>query len=129
MKEPQKGIEPLTAGSSVHIDALPPHSYTTGFGPTITPDSTRTDAETQPEATDERRADMVNHPPHYTADGIECIDAIRAALGRDAFVAYCRGNAIKYLWRASLKGAAEQDARKAVWYATKAADVLAEVTP
>ena len=28
--------------------------------------------------------DMVNHPPHYQSDnGIECIDAIRAALGRE----------------------------------------------
>jgi hypothetical protein len=24
-------------------------------------------------------ADMINSPPHYTAGGIECIDAIRAA--------------------------------------------------
>lgn len=68
--------------------------------------------------------DMVNHPPHYQADGIECIDAIRAALGLDGFVAYCRGNAIKYSWRAGKKGDAVQDLRKASWYLNRAADEL-----
>lgn len=68
--------------------------------------------------------DMVNHPPHYQTDGIECIDAIRAALGLDGFVAHCRGNAIKYSWRAGKKGQAGQDLRKAAWYLNRAADEL-----
>lgn len=68
--------------------------------------------------------DLINNPPHYqTAAGLECIDAIRAALGDEAFVAYCRGNVLKYAWRAPMKGGAE-DLRKAAWYATKGADVL-----
>jgi hypothetical protein len=71
--------------------------------------------------------DMVNHPPHYTAGGIECIDALRAALGDEAFVAYCRATAIKYLWRTGLKWDAEQDLRKAAWYATRAADTTTEI--
>ena len=58
--------------------------------------------------------DSVNHPPHYTAGDIECIDAIRAALGREGFVAYCRGSAIKYLWRCEHKGGTE-DMHKAEW--------------
>ena len=29
--------------------------------------------------------DHVNNPPHYTAGTIECIEAIRAALGKDGF--------------------------------------------
>lgn len=66
-------------------------------------------------------SDMVNHPPHYTAGGIECIDAIRAALGTAGFVAYCRGNAIKYAWRAGLKGDAAECMQKAEWYARRAA--------
>ncbi len=70
--------------------------------------------------------DMVNHPPHYTSGGIECIDALRAALGDEAFVAYCRATAIKYLWRTGRKWDAEQDLRKAAWYATKAADTITE---
>ena len=63
----------------------------------------------------EAGADMVNHPPHYQSDnGIECIDAIRAALGRDGFIAYCRGNAIKYLWRDKVNNV--EDRNKAIWY-------------
>jgi hypothetical protein len=68
---------------------------------------------------DEPQADPVNHPPHYTQGEIECIDAIRAALGREGFVAYCRGNAIKYLWRCEHKGGME-DWRKADWYINRA---------
>jgi len=67
----------------------------------------------------EPQADPVNHPPHYTAGGIECIDAIRAALGREGFLAYCRGNAIKYLWRCEHKGGME-DLHKAEWYIHRA---------
>ncbi len=61
-------------------------------------------------------SDPVNHPPHYTAGGIECIDAIEAALGTEGVAMFCRGNAIKYLWRAGLKGALVQDLQKARWY-------------
>jgi hypothetical protein len=64
-------------------------------------------------------SDNVNHPPHYNAGEIECIDAIRAALGRDGFIAFCRGNAIKYLWRCEHKGGVE-DIHKAEWYVNRA---------
>jgi hypothetical protein len=60
--------------------------------------------------------DMVNSPPHYQADGVECIDAIRAALGPAGFADYCRGQVIKYVWRGPHKGAEVQDYRKAAWY-------------
>lgn len=70
--------------------------------------------------------DMVNHPPHYQTGGIECIDAIRAALGLEGFVAYCRGNSIKYSWRAGKKDETAQDLRKAAWYLNRAADELAK---
>jgi len=65
--------------------------------------------------------DMVNHPPHYNQGEIECIDAIRAALGSEGFEAYCRGNAIKYAWRSRHKGGKE-DLRKAAWYLNKATE-------
>ncbi len=68
--------------------------------------------------------DMVNHPPHYQSDGIECIDAIRASLGLEGFVAYCRGNAIEYSWRAGKKDETAQDLKKAAWYLNRAADEL-----
>lgn len=69
--------------------------------------------------------DMVNHPPHYTAGAIECIDAIRNALGDTGFVAYCRGNAIKYLWRSGKKGPSSEDYAKARFYSQMAAHVEA----
>jgi hypothetical protein len=59
--------------------------------------------------------DLVNSPPHYREGDIECIDAIRAALGKDGFVAYCQGNCVKYLWRWKSKGGM-QDLHKARWY-------------
>lgn len=63
-------------------------------------------------------SDDVNHPTHYTQGPIECIDAIKAALGHEQFKGYLRGNAMKYLWRAELKGG-EKDYAKAVWYLTR----------
>lgn len=64
----------------------------------------------------ERKADAVNHPPHYTAGGIECIDAIKSAMtGLSGFEGYCTGNIIKYLWRWKHKNGV-QDLEKARWY-------------
>jgi hypothetical protein len=62
--------------------------------------------------------DNVNHPPHYNQGGIECIEAIKAAIG-SGFVKYCTGNVIKYLWRYDLKGGVE-DLKKAAWYLDRA---------
>ncbi|MGE8659083.1 MAG: DUF3310 domain-containing protein [Achromobacter sp.] len=61
-------------------------------------------------------ADVVNHPAHYTAGGIECIDAIAAATtGLEGIEAACTANALKYLWRWKRKNGLE-DLRKARWY-------------
>jgi len=56
-------------------------------------------------------ADMVNHPPHYTShpSGVEAIDICE-------HYGFSIGNAIKYLWRAGLKGDAIEDLKKARWY-------------
>jgi hypothetical protein len=62
----------------------------------------------------------INHPPHYTAAPIECIEAIEAALGKEAFIDFCRGQAIKYLWRARLKDTLQENLLKAQWYIHKA---------
>src|SRR5690606_28238812 len=37
-------------------------------------------------------------------------------LTHDEFVGYLKGNVVKYLWRARLKGAPAQDLQKARWY-------------
>lgn len=54
--------------------------------------------------------DNVNHPKHYTEhpSGVECIRITE-------HMNFCLGNAIKYIWRADLKGGIE-DLRKAAWY-------------
>ena len=64
-------------------------------------------------------SDPVNHPEHYTAGSIECIDAIEAALTPEQFIGYCRGNALKYLWRMGLKVDKVQDGEKARWYVNR----------
>ncbi len=71
-------------------------------------------------------SDPVNHPFHYTSGAIECIDAIASALGHDGFVAFLRGQVIKYNWRCGLKDSAEQDAAKAAWYAARLHRALSE---
>lgn len=43
--------------------------------------------------------DKVMHPDHYTQGGVECIEAIKASMDKQAFCAYCKGNVMKYLWR------------------------------
>jgi len=61
--------------------------------------------------------DMVNHPPHYTSGRVETIEAIQSALSMDEFHGYCKGNAMKYIWRAGLKSMDWiEDIEKAIWY-------------
>ena len=60
--------------------------------------------------------DNINHPAHYTAGAIECIDALAAATeGLQGIEAVCTANAIKYLWRWKRKNGVE-DLQKAIWY-------------
>jgi len=63
-----------------------------------------------------KKTDNVNHPPHYTNGEIECLDAIKSALGQDGFIAYLKGVIIKYLWRMDHKGNQMEDAQKAQFY-------------
>ena len=59
--------------------------------------------------------DMVEHPSHYTQNGIECIEAIKASMTSDGFIDYCKGNVLKYIWRWRDKGGVE-DLEKAKVY-------------
>lgn len=62
------------------------------------------------------KVDQVNHPAHYNAGSIECIDAMAAAtVNLSGLEAICTASAIKYLWRWKLKGGHE-DLKKARWY-------------
>lgn len=55
--------------------------------------------------------DTVNHPDHYTShpSGVECLTITR-------HMGFNLGNAVKYIWRADLKGSAVEDLRKASFY-------------
>lgn len=55
--------------------------------------------------------DPVHHPKHYMQhpSGVECIQITR-------HMNFNLGNAVKYIWRADLKGSAIEDLEKAVWY-------------
>lgn len=65
----------------------------------------------QPAPQPGKQTDMVDHPSHYNnlPVDIECIDVIE-------HMNLCRGNAIKYIWRAGDKGDAIEDLQKAIWY-------------
>ena len=63
--------------------------------------------------------DAVNHPSHYTQGRFETIEVIEEIAGGydNGYVAYCIGNAIKYLSRAPHKHATPvEDLRKAATY-------------
>lgn len=48
--------------------------------------------------------DMVNHPKHYMlANGIESKDVVRAILTEEEYRGWCKGNALKYQFRAEKK--------------------------
>jgi len=73
------------------------------------------DADAAARAAHRAAQDNVNNPPHYTQGKIECIEAIQSALTEEEFRGYCKGNAIKYIWREKHKGGDESLA-KAMWY-------------
>ena len=71
------------------------------------------------------KKDMVNQPPHYNQDKIECIDAIESATN-SGFEFYLQGVIIKYLWRYRYKGKPTEDLRKAEWYLQKLIELKME---
>ena len=71
--------------------------------------------------------DPVEKPLHYNhSEGIECIEYIKQVLGLDGFIAYCRGNVMKYNHRAFYKGNPTEDMAKAEWYLKRANEALSE---
>jgi transposase len=67
---------------------------------------------------DHPKPDLVNHPPHYKAGGIETIDFIEA---KD--LNYRLGNVVKYISRAGKKDSDPvQDLEKAAWYLKREID-------
>jgi hypothetical protein len=66
--------------------------------------------------------DLVNHPPHYKShpSGVECITITE-------HFNFCRGNAIKYIWRAGEKDCEIKDLKKAAWYIEREIKRIEEV--
>ena len=46
------------------------------------------------------KEEQIAAPSHYRQGQIECIDAIRESMSAGDFAGYCKGNVIKYTWRA-----------------------------
>ena len=61
-------------------------------------------------------SDAVNNPTHYNShpSGVEAIEITQ-------HMNFCKGNAMKYLWRSGIKDSAKEieDLRKAIWYIEK----------
>jgi hypothetical protein len=68
-------------------------------------------------------SDSVSHPSHYTQGKVECIEAIKSALTEEEFRGYCKGNALKYIWRERFKGQ-DESILKAEWYLNR---LIAEI--
>lgn len=60
------------------------------------------------------KSSRVDHPAHYNQhpSGVECIDIVE-------HFNFNIGNAVKYIWRAGLKGDAIEDLEKARWYLSR----------
>jgi hypothetical protein len=69
--------------------------------------------------------EQVKHPDHYNQGDIECIDAIRAALTPEEYRGFCKGNALKYIWRERHKGG-NTSLEKAEFYLDSIKQVSAE---
>lgn len=93
--------------------------------------------EKQNEINIEVRDNRINHPIHYNQgvpqpsrlaiqalaninsedmDRLECIQAMLNGFTATAVFWFCVLSAFKYLWRAGLKGAAEEDYAKSRWH-------------
>lgn len=64
-------------------------------------------------------------PEHYKQTSLECIDILRMALGKEKFIGFCLGNAIKYLWRHEHKNGYE-DLEKAGVYLDKVDGLISD---
>lgn len=72
--------------------------------------------EATSETVETSQEDMVNSPPHYSENEIECIDAMVAAFGLERVQDYAAITAFKYIWRENKKWNPAEDREKALWY-------------
>ena len=65
------------------------------------------------------KKEMVNHPQHYNAGSMECIDGLIGAFGNEDVAIFCKINAMKYIWRLGHKDDEAQEIGKIKWYLDK----------
>tara|TARA_B100001094_G_C18033191_1_gene721195 strand:- start:63 stop:332 length:270 start_codon:yes stop_codon:yes gene_type:complete len=66
---------------------------------------------------------MSKGPDYYNKGKVECIVALKECLSEEAFLGFCKGNVLKYMWRYEDKGG-EADLRKALAYINYMLEVL-----
>ena len=76
--------------------------------------------EDELKAVEDKPIDMVNSPKHYCdlIEDYECYEVMKLFFGEEAFIAHCKCNALKYIWRHDKKGG-QEDLKKAKWYLDK----------
>lgn len=74
-----------------------------------------------PDPSEKRIGDAVNHPSHYSSGKIEVIEAIE-----DWKLGFNLGNAVKYVARAGKKDPAKtkEDLEKAIWYIRRQIELM-----
>lgn len=74
-----------------------------------------------------KKADYVNHPPHYEREGaMECIDEMIMFFGIAEVMSFCKLNAWKYRYRAMDKNG-QEDINKSDYYIKKYKELTDEM--
>ena len=77
---------------------------------------------------DDAAFNPVKRPKHYASGSVEVIDFIEQIVANyPPEVGYHIGNVLKYVSRAPLKGALQQDCEKAEWYLKRAINRIASL--
>jgi len=107
------------AGRVLCCEKLAGHGKTHRFGDDHWMESDAFYPPNEAPATEPTGHDPVNHPQHYTShpSGVECITITQ-------HMNFCRGNAVKYIWRAGEKSDEVEDLRKARFYIDKESERL-----
>ena len=124
-KESQRNYEYCESGKA---KTTPPVTITAGGGLTeIDPKAAVNMVAREVKNAHTEEVDMVNHPPHYKlSNGMESIDVIRAVLTPEEYRGWCKGNALKYQFRAGKKDPMKEkeDYCKAQWFLNELNEVL-----
>jgi hypothetical protein len=56
--------------------------------------------------------DIINKPNHYHQGGIDIYEIMQAKMSPEEYKGFCKGNVLKYLLRADLKGKPIEDLKK-----------------